>query len=512
VLSCPREWSLSSGARISLGQRGFRQPIGPGWRRGPDNCEARQVAPMKIHYKIITLIFFIGAIFLRISLCALNPPDNAFDNHFEPISLIMQYGKIPAKNACWECVQPPVFYVVSAIIGRLSFDLGAKTASVKKILQFVCCFYGILTLFVILLILDKFPLSDFSKLISFGFVCFLPRHIYMSAMHSNDTMAYLFVAICIYVLIINIEQNFPLRYLIVLSIVISITIFIKYNTLVVIPIAVIVFMLWIIYLTRAQIKTKILLFGVTLILPLSIFITYVSHNVKNHGKALPGNYEIFVNPLIIQPRDEEKVNFVNFKPWESIATPILVPGKLSSFWTLIYSGMWFDTEPKFICFMDSNTAWWRQYFGWQNGEQRFPGPNYSMSKLTKLEGSALITLGIFPLLLGIIGFIYYIRNIKINTEQNWHETIKMSIFPVLIITNIAGIIAITMKFPLYSFMKASYFLVSLPAFAIYLSLGVMACENRNPLKWAIIIIFGALFLLVFSHIFHILSFLYQIKV
>jgi len=134
---------------------------------------------MRINYKIITLIFFLLAIFLRVSLCMLNPPQNSFDNHFEPISLIMQHGKIPAKDACWECFQPPVFYYVSAKIGSLSFAMGAKPAYVIKLLQSICCFYGIITLIVIYLILNKFPLSDFSKLISFGFICFLPRHIYV---------------------------------------------------------------------------------------------------------------------------------------------------------------------------------------------------------------------------------------------------------------------------------------------------------------------------------------------
>ena len=149
---------------------------------------------MRINYKLTALIFFILAIALRASLCLSNPPDNAFDNHFEPVGLILQTGTIPAKDACWECFQPPVFYAVSALIGRLSFDLGAQRTRVKKILQLLCCLYGILTVGIVYLILNKFPLSDFAKIIGFGLVCFLPRHIYMSAMHANDTMAYLFVA------------------------------------------------------------------------------------------------------------------------------------------------------------------------------------------------------------------------------------------------------------------------------------------------------------------------------
>ena len=440
----------------------------------------------------------------------LNPPNNSFDNHFEPISLIMQQGKIPAKDACWECFQPPVFYVVSAIIGRLSFALGAKPAYVTKLLQSICCFYGILTLIVIYLILNKFPLSDFSKLISFGFICFLPRHIYMCAMHSNDTMAYLFVAICIYVLIINIERQYPLRSLMLLSLVMSITLFIKYNTLIILPVVLVVFIFGFIGLPKIVRNKKVILFCLTLLVPLSILSAYMFFNVKNYGKALPANYEIYLNPMANQPKDDAGVSFLDFKPWEIIATPILAPGNLSSFWTIIYSRMWFDVEPKFIYFMDSSTTWWHQYFSWQKGQGVFPGPNYSMPKLIFLEGSALIALGLFPLLLSFIGFIdYYVKYIKSYAQHKWIETTKMTIFPVLFTCNAAGIIAVTSRLPVYSHMKASFFLVSLPAFAIYLSLGVMACEFRPIIKWAITIIFGALFIIVFWHILHILSFLYR---
>jgi hypothetical protein len=289
-----------------------------------------------------------------------------------------------------------------------------------------------------------------------------------------------------------------------LSLVMSITIFIKYNTLIILPVVLVVFILGFIGLPKIDRNKKIILFCLTLLVPLSILSTYMFFNVKNYGTALPANYEIYTNPLAIQLKDDVKVSFFNFKPWETIATPILAPENLSSFWTIIYSGMWFDTEPKFLQFMDSNTVWWYQYFSWLNRQEIFPGANHSMSNVTILEGSTLITLGLFPLLLGIYGFInYYINS---SGQHNWIETTKMSIFHVLFIGNAAGIIAVTSRLPVYSHMKASFFLVSLPAFAIYLSLGVMACENRQALKWAIIIIFGALFTMVFWHILHILSF------
>src|ERR1044071_6733461 len=61
------------------------------------------------------ILFFVLGSFLRILLCWSNPPGNFFDNHFEPILLIMTTGTIPGKNDCWQCYHPPVFYWISAM-------------------------------------------------------------------------------------------------------------------------------------------------------------------------------------------------------------------------------------------------------------------------------------------------------------------------------------------------------------------------------------------------------------
>ena len=95
-------------------------------------------------------------------------------------------------------------------------------------------------------------------------------------------------------------------------------------------------------------------------------------------------------------------------------------------------------------------------------------------------------------------------------EHNWRETAKLSIFPVVLISNAAGIIALAMKLPVYSTMKASYFLVSLPAFAYFLSSGVMAMEKHKILRWLIVVMFSSIMLVVLFHIFHIVSYLYLI--
>jgi hypothetical protein len=102
------------------------------------------------------------------------------------------------------------------------------------------------------------------------------------------------------------------------------------------------------------------------------------------------------------------------------------------------------------------------------------------------------------------GLYHYLRDgWKMGTEANAMETVKMTIFPALLFSNAAGIIAIAVKLQVYSAVKASYFLNSMPAFAVFLCLGLMPWEKNEKGKRVIMIAFGALFTLVSFHILHL---------
>lgn len=465
-------------------------------------------------YKPLFIIFFSLAAVVRVLLCWANPPANSFDDHFTPILMIIKSGIIPAKNACFQCYQPPVFYWISAMIGKLALTVGASGPQMIKLLQFVCCFYGILTVAICYLILKKFPLSDFSRLLAFGTVCFLPRHIYMSAMHSNDTLSYLLVALSIYLVIVAWERGLSPWILGVLSVVLSITLFTKYTAFAVMPMALTPFLLACFKWLELP-RKKILISAISIVvLPMSILTTYMLANEKHYQSPLPWNLTMY-DPSVHRPRDDGGISFFTFKPWEDIQTPMLVPGKLHSFWTLIYSGMWFDTEPYFLCFEDSNGNWWRHYYGWYRGEEAFPGENTTLPDLTNLEASGLITLGLFPLLLMLIGF-YHCVKYPIQggdlVQATPTQRIGLSMFPVLALFNAAGIIALTLRLPCYNSMKPSYFLSAVPAYMIFLSLGIMLCEKNEKIKRVIRMTFSALFVLAIIHVLHLVFAIYSAHV
>jgi len=278
--------------------------------------------------------------------------------------------------------------------------------------------------------------------------------------------------------------------------------FTKYTSYVVLPVILIVFAS--LYHKRlfASRKQVLLSFVLVLLIPITILSVYMISNIKHYGSPLPWNVKQ-VDPTLTQPQDHRHLDFISFKPWEIIVgTPIVVPGKMHSFWTLVYSGMWFDNEPKFIHYLDSNQDWWNHYYGWLRGEEKFPGDNPSVSNLTKLTGAGLTAFGLFPLLLIVCGLYIFFAG-SWRSFANAAEIVKMNIFPTLLFSNAVGIIALALRLPVFSAVKASYFLNSLSAFAVFLSLGLMSFEKNKRLRWVIIIAFGALFTLSGLHILHI---------
>jgi 4-amino-4-deoxy-L-arabinose transferase-like glycosyltransferase len=450
--------------------------------------------------------WFIGlfalAALLRVLLCWANPPENSFDDHYTPILMAIKNGVIPAKDACFQCYHPPVFYWISAKIGQLAIHAGMDLPAVVKLLQFVCCFYGILTVGVCGLILGKFKLSNFSRLLAFGIVCFLPRHIYMSAMNSNDTISYLFVAVSIYLVIIAWERGLPLWSVAAASVVLSLTIFTKYTAFAVLPAVLTPFILALLK-QPAMPRKKLLLSAIgVFLLPLAILASYLLSNQRQYHSPLPWNVTMY-DPSAHRPRDPGGISFFTFKPWQDMATPMLAPGKLHSFWTLMSSGMWWDTEPYFQDHLDSNIIWWNHYSGWYQGQGSYPGRNPSMSGLTILQSCGLIGLGLCPLALMLAGFYKCVRFSLPGGEfarANPTAGITLGMFPVLALFNAAGIIALTVRLPVYNTMKPSYLLDSMPAFAIFLGLGLMLCEKNTALRRTVLTVFFVLFGLSTLHI------------
>src|SRR5262249_18385714 len=76
---------------------------------------------------------------------------------------------------------------------------------------------------------------EFEQVIALCAVCFLPRHIYMSAMNSNGTISYRFVACTIDLLLLALDQKLAWVSLTPASASMTVALFTKYTTYAILP-------------------------------------------------------------------------------------------------------------------------------------------------------------------------------------------------------------------------------------------------------------------------------------
>src|ERR1043165_6189457 len=102
---------------------------------------------MKREKQIVVLIFIV-AMALRMLLGIFNHEAN--DNHVDVVSWIVDKHSLPAKNDCWSCYQPKLYYLVCAGVVKLFHVQGFYKRI--EVMQLVNVFIS----FFILLLFRKF--------------------------------------------------------------------------------------------------------------------------------------------------------------------------------------------------------------------------------------------------------------------------------------------------------------------------------------------------------------------
>jgi hypothetical protein len=282
---------------------------------------------------------------------------------------------------------------------------------------------------------------------------------------------------------------------VLLSFTVILAIFIKYTAYIILPMIAAPLATLIFVKTDIPRSRSVTSLFIALLPPILLLCSYMAVNYKNYGRPLPWNDQ-FINTSIVHPRDPGGVNFFSFSPWHYIKEPIVMPGQMQSFWTMIYSSTWIDSEPKFTYYTDRNDAWWLRYYSWLRGETDFPSTPPPISTSTRILTTGLLVCGFVPLGLAIIGSI---RCILFTVKKNYfklYNAIKLQAFPIMLTFNAAGIIILAVKAPVYSSLKSSYFLNSMPAFSVFTAQGIQLLENKKFIRF--LIIFSTCIYIIFS--------------
>ena len=78
----------------------------------------------KIFSRYGVLFLIVLGITIRLVVFYVSPPSNSYDNHLEVISDYSNNIERPQPFSCWECYQPPIYYVISAIVYNTAQSVG----------------------------------------------------------------------------------------------------------------------------------------------------------------------------------------------------------------------------------------------------------------------------------------------------------------------------------------------------------------------------------------------------
>jgi 4-amino-4-deoxy-L-arabinose transferase-like glycosyltransferase len=422
--------------------------------------------------RALLLIIVLVASGLRLALAWVNPPQNAHDDHFEVVDLILRNGEVPRKDACFECYHPPVFYVSMAVVARAAGALGVDA---RKAAQLANCALGVLAVWVLYLIAQALPVSPAARGVALAFIALQPASIYASAMFSNDVAAQLFMTVAAYLLLRVMMGDRRWLTTSGLTAATLAGLFTKYTALALLPgIAAALALLAMRRVPRPQLARV----GLAFLVPALALGAAMVMNVRDHGVPLPSNRAIY-DPATDQARDAPGgIELLTFKPWQFVAHPQLAPGQLDSFWTVLNASAWFDVHPRFLVFGGDRAAWAR-FYAWLRGS----GP-YSPSPVSPTHmalGSCLEILGLCALALAATGAASVVQRRCLDDV------------PVLTVTacSIAGIVLLARMFPVFSSLKAAYLLGALPGFGMLLARGAEALARWRAGAVGIVVLAAA---------------------
>jgi len=384
--------------------------------------------------KPIIILFTLGCL-LRLMLFIANDYRIAYDDHTEHIHYIVKYRSIPPAESSWEAFQPPFYYILSALVFYLTEPL---TGYGWKYVQMLSFLSGILTLYIYYHIIKKiFFRQPIIQLFSLGFLAFLPRHIYMSAMLTNDSLLYLVIALTIFVLIKCIETGCKMRYLITLAVMGGLCALTKISGLLILPVIIISLAFTLPRLHNySPLKTTGLICSIILISVVIGSYKYVD-NSQRYGNPFVSNHRFFSQGEDLPPGSLDKVSFFSFKIKQLIQVPIINKRHLDSFFTELYGRLWFDYEPRFV--NPHNPSTWR-------------------------EGHIIVILALLPTFTLLYGFDVALKNMR----HNYYYLISALLF----ICALLSPLLLTFVRPCFSAMKAAYLLIGLPSLSILFGLGL----------------------------------------
>ncbi|MDC0303842.1 hypothetical protein OAL15_02400 [Flavobacteriales bacterium] len=403
--------------------------------------------------KIAIGLMVIGAIFrLTINLC--NVPNNSFDDYLEVIVLFANnVGERPLPWECWQCYQPPLYFLITGVVFELSSWLTGSDYTAWEIVQLLSALFSIGTLVVVwkTITLNSKEVSNY-HLVALSLIVVFPRDLYTSAMISSDSMLVFSVSTAIF-FFLKWNQYSRIKYLTLMCAFVIMSALTKQHGLItlILPLTVLTKSFVCTWRQRQTISpvSALIASGTIVISGLDEF-----WRCMKTGILLVSNQDYFDYASNQPPGKVEFVEFFSFRLLDLIAEPLLNEKTCSSFWTVLFANTWYDYEWRYVL---------------------------ENHQLTELIGAVNYVFGAMVSLVFIYGIYHALKGNLIHSYAHFTLVVIGLLF--LFVPMVQ-----TLRFPYFSSMKSLFLIPGVVVFIwfFYLSVQRLKVIERNKVSFSII--------------------------
>ncbi|HOL47299.1 MAG TPA: hypothetical protein PK189_03865 [bacterium] len=424
------------------------------------------------------ILFIIITFFVLIQRINNTLKTNIYDfdegGHAKYIEYVSKNWKTPLPNENWQFYHPPLYYFFLAIPLKILNLLNNNHHFNLKIIQFTSLFFYMSLSVITILTIIRLNISQSEiLLIIYIFNLLIPVNIYMSRFITNENFFIFIFHLIYYFLILFFLENSnqkKIKLSVLLAILCSISLLIKYTGLIIIIIYFIILVFEIFKNRNNSIKynwLKILFLYIILIFIFNFkfylrnYKLYKNFFVTNINDELPNFLKL--SDINQGPGYRSWKNFFNFSLYFFVNCRANSKNMINCVWQTIYSSYWFDSQSLFF--------------------------QLKNNKIAIYYGRIILLLSILPSLIILFGFFYSYK--YLNKEIFFFSFL-------FIFLTIIFFIRFTFIYPVWSALKASYFSFLNIIFSLYFFIGIYHIKNYYKKLYNLFIInFSFLFLFIY---------------
>jgi hypothetical protein len=467
-------------------------------------------------------IILAGAL-LRIAYASGSDVRNVYDDHFQVTRIILEQHRWPHPDENWQAYQPPLYHALSALTYWLVSGRSQTPPAVdatpeqwaaplglpcpypwhmagRKAIQLLSVAAGIGVLLLVWLTLRLlFPQAALGQSAGLALVAFLPRHIYMSGMATNDSLAWLWASLCVYAVL----RALPARgkqpsagygWWVLAGVAAALAMWTKHYGLG--SLGVLGAGLAAAVLVKDRSARRGQWRGAALALVVAIVLgawPYV-RTYRLTGSPIVSNFDRLPNTMTHQmPGELSRVSWLSFRPVRLVERPWVHLSTVDSFWTSLYAESWFDFGTSATIYQYRpwlNFVWpiWRDrtLTGRERERRGLMWDINIMPARLLWEGRLLIALGLLPSAVTLLGLGALWRRVPITAGV------------VLMASTALGVATPafqTVRQPFRSSMKVTFALSALLALAVCFVSGCAWLTDRRHGNWLRAVVLANLVLL-----------------